>query len=721
MPRYPQLKQRPQAGPSRSRVPPVEAEEITTSEFSPLASRVCWLVFVILHAFCGLYYAAMSLSYWELPGTTFGRWLYFYDLGMDPEHHRTISIVIGCVGSVHAVYLLWMIGWSFQKRRLVFAVYNVFGHTVSTPLDGQEKITRIICSTYRALVSKVGLLGVDGPYFDLVLLCREVLETSLQTHQAYRMSQLLPRSQLNRAYIALLVVNCWSTTFVHFCFHGSYTKRRFYAIASDCVLDLVTSVGISIVLLALYFPHFDFAIGDFPVPKWYEDVWVMHLISEFQILMVMSWGDLVMRVVFAISMLMNMNNMKKLLSPTITSLPSAAEKRRPSVNRRISSSSSVLPLHPSLTDLNVPGMKQIKLKAALITESKLTQTLFFAWGVVILALHLYAETISGPPQCRMQLKPWLISEPACSLLVLDCYESNLSGTENEVVTQWSSFDPTTTAGVVIRHCPHLEVPDILKKFSSLKLLKFYNSTITSWTESAAVSQTHHPSIIMLFLVRVTLPDGLLPAGAYSSDFPQGLGDIEICHTNLRTLPDDLDSKWPQLASIYIEGCDLTEVPPSLARLAPYDLSLAKNPIASIPARLLEGGLVYLHVGATPISELPQLVHDVSPLEQIRVDNTNVSFFWSWIDPVIESAGAVLSDVPTTIVASNTPYCADLHRIFDGDQTSFSGTPHHDQSKYLSDASVENWATLQQAVECGEWPTILYPIESEDENSGIKTV
>ncbi|KAG7379382.1 Centrosomal protein of 41 kDa [Phytophthora pseudosyringae] len=717
MPQCACLRNRTHAGPGRNRIP---SAEFAAAEFSLLGLRVCWLVFIGLHAFCGLYFACMALTYWKLPGTTFGRWLYFYDLGLPPEDHRTISVVHGVIAAVHVSYLLWMIGWSIEKRQLVFAVFNVFGHPTAISSDGTQKLTRRISNSYRALIAKIGLIRVDGPYFDLVLLCREILETSLQTHQAYRMSQLLPRSQLNRSYISLLVVNCWSTTIVHFFFHGSDTKRRFYAIVCDCILDLVTSVGISIALLALYLPDFDFDINDFPVRKWYEDVWVMHIISELQILMVTSWSDLAMRVVFALSMIMNMHNMKKLLSPTMITPLAGSEKSCPSINRRLSVS-AVVPQHPSLLALNAPGTHRSRLKAVITAEEKLTQPLFFMWGVIILALHLYAESIAGPPQCRMQVKPWMISEPACSLLVLDCHESNLTGTEAEVVAQWSSFDPTTTAGVVIRHCPSLEVPDILTKFSRLKLLKFYNSTITSWDETAALSQTHHPNIIMLFLVRVTLPDGLLPAGAQSVDFPQGLGDIEICHTNLRTLPEDLDTKWPQLASIYIEACELTEVPPSLARLAPYDLSLAMNLISNIPPRLLEGELVYLHIGATSISELPEQVHNASPLEQIRVDNTNISFFWSWIDPVIESAGAVLSDVPTTIVASNTPYCADLQRIFDGEETRFSAVQHDGQSTILSDASEGNWGMLKQAVECGEWPTILYPIDAEDEYNGIKTV
>ncbi|KAK1928566.1 hypothetical protein P3T76_015930 [Phytophthora citrophthora] len=144
-----------------------------------------------------------------------------------------------------------------------------------------------------------------------------------------------------------------------------------------------------------------------------------------------------------------------------------------------------------------------------------------------------------------------------------------------------------------------------------------------------------------------------------------------------------------------------------------------NPISKIPAKLLEGGLVFLHIGGTEISKLPKTVEDASALEQIRVDNTEIPFFWDWIDPVIENAGAVLSDVPTTVVASNTSYCSDLERILNRTQTSFTAPQHHHQSRYLSDASEENWVLLHQTVSCGEWPVIQYPIDSEDKNSGIK--
>lgn len=90
-------------------------------------------------------------------------------------------------------------------------------------------------------------------------------------------------------------------------------------------------------------------------------------------------------------------------------------------------------------------------------------------------------------------------------------------------------------------------------------------------------------------------------------------------------------------------------------------------------------MAYLHIGGTLISELPENVEDVFPLEQLRVDNTNVSFFWDWIDPIVENADIILSDVAASIIAANTPYCKDVQRIFDGEQASFSVIKSEGQS------------------------------------------
>lgn len=599
------------------------------------------------------------------------------------RHYRAVAFAHGGIAALHLGYLAWIIGCSAREKKMVFGVTE----TCSSPNRATKTTgwSQGLYRVYYALSSRSDLFSVNSPYFDVVLLCREIVETALQTQQAYRMSLLLPRAPLNRGYAALLILNCWSTALIYSIFQTNAPQRRLIATICDCVLDLVSSVGISSVLLLIYATDFDFALNQFPANKWYEDVWVVHAMSEFQIILVMSWSDLVMRMIFALSMISNMNNMKKLLAT-----------HQKSLNLFSHRVTAVIPLHPSTRDKNVDNNPHVSLGTRkLRVEARFAQVMFAVWVLAILVLHSYADTIPEISQCKMQVKPWFTSRPSCSLLMLNCHESRVDGREKEVTDQWSSFDPTTTVRLVIHHCPVLEIPSDLTRFSSLKVLKI---SIASWEEAAALSQKCHPDLVMVFIVRVNMADGQLPIGLQSADFPHSLNDIEFCVTNLHSLPDDSDLKWPQSASIYFEACHLTEVPESLARLAPYDLSIAMNPIRSIPSSIIEGNVGYLHLGGTLISELPRSVSNVHPWFKLRVDNTQVGFFWDWIGPVVAGVNTVISDIPT-ILAANSPYCGDLQQIFAGNQTIFSTPQHEHQSELLSDASRSNWEKLQAAVSC----------------------
>ncbi|ETP02765.1 hypothetical protein F441_20195 [Phytophthora nicotianae CJ01A1] len=686
---------------------------LRTDKLSPTVLKITWVGFVFLHFACFVYFTFTAWCYWKLPGTRLDAWLSLLYIGLGTEYHRMIALIHLSVAIVHAAYIIWMIGWSYWKNDVVFAIYNVV--KVPVHLDGVGEDYPLIapvkegfCWAYRAVFTRDGFLGVDGPNFDFVLLCREIVETALQTQQAYRMSLLLPRRELNRGYVALLVLNCWSTALVHSYFRNHATRRRLLALICDCILDLVSSVGITSLLVIMYIPDFEFETYGFPFLKWYEDVWRVHAMSEFQMILVASWEDLAMRFIFALSMLGNMNNIKKL----IRARPMKRVRRATNARHR---ATVVAPFHASLATIkkNFDGVDRESLH---FWVGKATEMGFFMWGLAVLILHLYAESAPDLSQCKMQVKPWTTSQPSCSLLELNCFESGFSGSKSEVSEQWSEFDPATVIRVVIRHCPALDLPVMLTEFSGLKEFKIYNSSITSWDEDAAFTQAFHPMLTTLFLIRVNMTNGELPLGLQADNLPQSLEDIEFCVTNLRSLPDDLDVKWPQYASIYLEASQFQKVPLSLVRLAPYDLSLSLNPIAAIPEELFESeSVAYLSFGGTLISELPENVSNLaSSMYDINLSDTNISFFWSWIDPLVITP----SNAPP-ISAGGTPYCLDILRILEKRQTAFAISPpeHIDQS-ILNDASVDNWDILEKAVYCEEEDSTWYPLDFEDEYSKI---
>ncbi|KAG1692144.1 hypothetical protein DVH05_025764 [Phytophthora capsici] len=427
-------------------------------------------------------------------------------------------------------------------------------------------------------------------------------------------------------------------------------------------------------------------------------------------ILVSSWGNLAMRFVFAISMLGNLNNMKKLV------------RARPTKPRKIGAkgrhrATVVAPFHTSFVNVkkNMPNFDGVDRALLHFWLGKFTEIGFFVWGLMILIIHLHAESMMELPQCSMQVKPWSFTQPSCSLLELNCFESGFGGRKGEITAQWSMFDPTTVVRVVVRHCYELELPDILTKFSHLKEFKIYNSTIITWGSSAAITESSHPKLTTLFLIRVNMTDGVLPMGLQDFDFPQSLEDIEFCVTNLRSLPQDIDLKWPQYASIYLEASEFEDVPSSLIRLAPYDLSMSMNPISTIPKELFESeSIAFLSFGGTLVSELPGDVETVaSSLYGINLSDTNISFFWSWIDALV-----VVPATTPPITAGNTPYCYDIQLIF-GNVSDVFSFPHvnlGNEVSILTNASMSNWYNLKNAVSCDVEINTYYPLEFEDEYS-----
>ncbi|KAG2762380.1 hypothetical protein PC129_g11402 [Phytophthora cactorum] len=281
--------------------------------------------------------------------------------------------------------------------------------------------------------------------------------------------------------------------------------------------------------------------------------------------------------------------------------------------------------------------------------------------------------------------------PSCYTVTFDCYCVGISGLKREVTSEWDGFDRSTTVKLRILHCPSLEVPDSFQDFSGLQDLLVYNSTILDWGDAAALTNTNHPKMKQMTILRVNMTGGSLPLGFQSLDFPAQLVQIIFSETNLETLPDDLDAKWLAGSVVQLENSKLVAVPSGLVRSQPYYLVLTGNPITRLPPELFEGDIQYIYLGRTKVNELPETVTPIS-LSTLDITNTNISYFPSWIDPLVE----VVLDMYPLVFAGGSIYCSELEKIMSGVTTDFNRSAH---SSLLMNASEANWEVLNQAVDC----------------------
>ncbi|ETK73285.1 hypothetical protein L915_19767 [Phytophthora nicotianae] len=431
------------------------------------------------------------------------------------------------------------------------------------------------------------------------------------------MSKYLPRLLLNRFYVSLVAINCWSCIFVESrWFWKSEARRRFAVILCDVILNLVSTLGLPLIIVLSYLDMYRTEVLEFDFSILGDEVWAAHLLNEAQMVVVVSWPDLLSRVVFSLGLVSSTSDVKDLL-------------------RRVN---------------------------------------------------------------------------------FDCHALRISGRFDEVQSEWSKFDKGTSWTLRILHCSALEVPPSFVEFHGLQQIEVYNSTIVDWSADSAISSTNHPEMVVLSVVRVNMTDDLLPLGLQSQEFPPGLRQINFCETNLKTLPDDLDSNWPSGAGIYMENNKLTEIPAALAHLRPVYLMARGNPITQLPSELFEGVLSYLTLGGTNLAELPQNVAEPSTaLAYLDVTDTDIAFFWSWMEPLVED----MLGVTPLLAAGGTPYCSDLDAIMSGSSSKFTTPFETGQSTLLMNASVENWEYLLQAVDCSpSYGLTLFPLEYWDVKYGI---
>ncbi|TMW65394.1 hypothetical protein Poli38472_008036 [Pythium oligandrum] len=254
-------------------------------------------------------------------------------------------------------------------------------------------------------------------------------------------------------------------------------------------------------------------------------------------------------------------------------------------------------------------------------------------------------------------------------------------------------------------------------FHELRGLKFYNSTITKWTKDAELTQEAHPNLLTTLFVRTNFTNREIPRGFLSDNFPQRLMDVEFSVTNLRVLPDDVDTKWHKGGTYHFEYSQFDAIPPSILRLQPRQLSFVGNRLTRFPFEVLNvHGLFYLILSSNPISSLStspyQHFVDKSSLSRILLSHTNISSLPRWLDQFF--LRKVGPRAPLIVV--ETPMCTGLAAAKSlRSQADDLGVPEDERSLVMNKAAAEVPGFMSCSIPAVAY---YYPLSYEDTWNGI---
>uniref|UniRef100_K3X3K2 Uncharacterized protein n=1 Tax=Globisporangium ultimum (strain ATCC 200006 / CBS 805.95 / DAOM BR144) TaxID=431595 RepID=K3X3K2_GLOUD len=477
-----------------------------------------------------------------------------------------------------------------------------------------------------------------GKHFTLIFLARETTEIFLQSLQAYQLSAFVPRVWLNRVAVGVVAVSCWSTPAIQQIFSNKPRLELILCLLFDVALDFISSIGVPAVLGMLYYPDYDPQATNFNESKWFDLVWYSHLANEFQLLFIQSWYDLMSRVLFAMTLLLCLDDVKYL-----------------------GSDSSIVITRPER--MRAPGQR-MKWNRRL---EGLAHFFLVVWGCAILVFH--AESAGGRYNfdCSVQVRPWHTSKTACAFLAIDCQQHDgMVGEVAEIEKTWTDIEPKYLKMISFMGCSELHIPPSIRTFPRLGGLYLYDLTLVEWPAEAALTKHDHPNMHHLAFVAVNMSTfgngSVFPPGLVSTDFPPTLRLIFLAHSGLSDLPPNLDELWPRNINLVIGANSFTKVPEVLLRMHLMKLILNYNPLAELPARIFEtSSLQWLQIVGLPMQEFPANVNINSALVGLDFSLTNVSSLPPWM-----LSPTFMDQVKA--FGGSSPYCIQLQARQDAEST-----------------------------------------------------
>eukprot|EP00644_Phytophthora_capsici_P010009 jgi/Phyca11/130037/e_gw1.90.10.1 len=599
---------------------------------------------LLLHAISAVFLLSCAKLYWIMENDYLD---YFVTL-LAPErdrHFRVVGTGLGLLGAVHALQFASHVGASVIAKKLTIRTVNFGSDSVSFVtiiVKGLVSIWNRKITVETANIHK----NDDDENYGRIFGVRKAVEIATQVPCAYLYSTLIARPWINHAKVALVVANCWSAVIIHrmlmkndksiapSILQSSRSSVRVLAVVVDALLGTATGVFLPIAIFMPYLLQFDFENLDFPDTLLYGDTAFPNLVLDNRAFFAISWANAVMKgaphvgvflCLISLASMLDATSKRDLKPPT----PQLQPRSGPNIKRPNAMTASYRALMRATN--TIQGSRHY-------VNHFLAPVVFLATGGVVLALHLmahYSHTKGDmdlmSSTCLQRMHPWLAHNFSCAVVKYNCYQE---GVFSPPLDALALLERQAVRTVIFMHCSAFVMPPILREFPVLMSVNLWNITLVRWGEEAALSAQLHP--MMLFLTFTYVNMTALPIGILQSPLPEQLSDLEFCHTNLTTLPDEIGEAWSNVGLVYIEHSQLNPFPTILSQLPAlselslidnkfetipedffltisstyfYDLALSRNPLKRLPeARTEEFSVSYLSLEFTQLTELPAWVN-----------------------------------------------------------------------------------------------------------------
>ncbi|GLD95692.1 hypothetical protein PINS_up004370 [Pythium insidiosum] len=568
------------------------------------------------------------------------------------EHPQTWITGLGAVCAItitclHVIEIFRLLRRSIQRRRLCFLDHEL------KPFRRDPTISRFRSSVHAIrlrLNHMRRLCSIRGPYFEHAFHAREILEISLQTVQAYRVSYFVAHPWVNQLAIAVIVLNCWSSALIYHVFPHHQAKRRALCLLVDILLDMTSSMVIPYIVYGVYRYLLNFE-------DYYDPLWIRETANDLLQVTNVSMLDLLARLMAAGSIVISLQTVQTLIKPNDSRAKILEHQSVNSTQSASSSSSRVFARRdgPHQSATVVTGVAPtphvpvpLRHRPCWISLLHGLFVIYGCLGIVVFqrASHLADASHQRLAGCHASMRHWLALRYPCSVLEINCYRRQLAGSADELTAVLAQLDPYSLGGLIISHCTRVEIPSAIHEFPYLFWLEIYNSTLHEWPATAALSPSSLPRLSNLALVHVntteSLPRGLLPQ--WNRFERSTLQHVAIIHSNL-SLADELLNHWrSDLDVLVIEGCALQTVPPAITSLDVTVLSLAANELRKVPSSLLfERSVPFdaLSLAENPLETLPERstpsgavvfaeTHDLHiKFKGLCIENTAIAMLPTW--------------------------------------------------------------------------------------------